>query len=106
MISHTSPAEPITPAPAKLLRSIAESAELISLSERMLWGLADCGDVPSVRVGGRVLIRATDLEAWVAAGCPHPQWTERQAAAKAARAASESEPTKKRSRASRRRPKK
>lgn len=84
--------------PAKLMFALSEVAELTSLSERFIWGLADAGDLPSVRVGQRVLVRAADLHAWIDAGCPHPKWTEQQAAeklareaAKAARAANQEE---------------
>jgi excisionase family DNA binding protein len=69
------------------LHSLAEVAELTSLSERFIWGLTDAGDLPSVRVGQRCLVRPADLHAWIDAGCPHPRWTAAQAAAKAARAA-------------------
>lgn len=107
MIAHTAPADPSqSPGMAKLLYALAEAAEITSVSERFIWGLADAGDLLCVRIGQRVLIRRADLEQWVADGCPHPRWTAQQAAAKAARAASESEPTNKprgRARASRRR---
>lgn len=70
---------------AKLLYALAEVAELTSLSERFVWGLADAGDLPSIRVGQRVLVRAADLHEWIENGCPHLNWTARQAAAKAAK---------------------
>lgn len=98
MIAHTTPADP-TPAPAKLLLALAEVAELTSLSERFVWGLASCGDLPSIRLGQRVLVRAVDLEAWIDVGCPHPKWSEQQAAAKAAKTPKTEKPPKRRRKA-------
>jgi hypothetical protein len=76
----------------KLLYSLAETAAITSLSERFIWGLANAGDLPSVSIGQRVLVRAVDLDRWVAAGCPHPNWTAAQAAKKAERDAKPAEP--------------
>jgi len=43
-----------------------EVAEVLGLSERTVRVLIAGGTIPSVRVGGRRLVRATDLDAYIA----------------------------------------
>lgn len=59
----------------KIALSMADAARRTSLSERFLQDLASAGDLPSVRVGARILIRRADLVDWVDNGCPHPRWS-------------------------------
>jgi excisionase family DNA binding protein len=48
----------------KLALSVPQAAEAMSVSERFMRKLIANGTVPSIRVGGRVLVRYTDLEAY------------------------------------------
>lgn len=52
-----------------ILVSISRAARLIDLSESTVERMVADGHLPVVRVGARVLIRRTDLEAW-AEGLP------------------------------------
>lgn len=42
----------------------------LSLGERRLWSLTNCGAIPSHKVGRSVRYAVAELEAWVKAGCP------------------------------------
>jgi hypothetical protein len=59
-----------------------EAARLVSISPRALWA-ATCprGDLPCVRLGGRVLYRPEDLRAWIASRVVHPEVIETGGAA-------------------------
>jgi excisionase family DNA binding protein len=84
----------ITLSPPRLLLSCEEAADLLAISPRFLAALAVAGDVPSRCVGARRLFQPEALREWVAAGCPHPSWSE-QAQAKRQAAATD-KPAKKR----------
>lgn len=43
-----------------------EAAEALGISERTLWSLTKCGDIPHVKAGRIVLYRIADLDAWLA----------------------------------------
>ncbi len=45
--------------------SIAEAAETLSISEQMLRRMIKVGSVPSVRLGGRIVLADEDLEALI-----------------------------------------
>ncbi|HEX6986067.1 MAG TPA: helix-turn-helix domain-containing protein [Planctomycetaceae bacterium] len=46
-------------------------AGLLSVSERHVWRLRDGGLMPApLKLGSAVRWRRTDLDAWLAAGCP------------------------------------
>jgi predicted DNA-binding transcriptional regulator AlpA len=50
-----------------LLLSAREAAKLLSISERSLWRFSTPrGEIPVVRLGGRVLYSVRDLETWIA----------------------------------------
>jgi excisionase family DNA binding protein len=49
-----------------LLVDAREAARLLSVSARTLWRLTKDGEVPSVRIGRRVLFAPDALRAWVA----------------------------------------
>lgn len=51
-------------APALLNRQ--QAARYLGISERTLWTLTNIGEVIAVRIGGRVLYRVADLDAYVA----------------------------------------
>jgi len=55
---------------APLLLTEAQAADLLSLSQRKVWELAACGAIKSVKIGSLKRYRRTDLEEWVANGCP------------------------------------
>jgi len=56
--------------PNRLLLSAPEVAERLSLSERGVRVLIARGEIPSVRVGSRRLVRAGDLDAYVSGLAP------------------------------------
>jgi len=57
-------------APERLL-SVRDLAVLLQVSERAVWSWLASGRLPAaVRVGRLVRWRASDVEAWLAAGCP------------------------------------
>lgn len=55
---------PSLPSPSLLL-SIPEVCETTRLGRRKIWELTNCGELPIVRVGRRVLIPRADLERWI-----------------------------------------
>ena len=58
------------PAPAALL-DVAAVAELLNCSPQHVRRLADAGRMPRpLRIGSLCRWRRTDLDAWLAAGCP------------------------------------
>jgi len=59
----------------RLLVNLQVAARWCSISDRFLWGIAQAGDVPFIKLGNRVLFRPRDLKAWVDGGCAHPLWT-------------------------------
>ena len=61
---------PRVPVASRLLLSIPDAADLVSLGRRSLEGLIDRKVVPSVKVGARRLVPREGLEEWIAAGCP------------------------------------
>ena len=50
----------------RLLLTEPEAARLLSLSPRTLWGLAERGEVPSIKIGRAKRYRLSDLQAYVA----------------------------------------
>lgn len=45
----------------RVLVDVREAARLLNISTRTLWTLTDCGELPSVRIGSRVLYRLETL---------------------------------------------
>ena len=57
--------------PAAQLLDVRAVAALLDCSPRHVYRLADAGRMPApVRIGALVRWRRTDLDAWLAAGCP------------------------------------
>lgn len=55
---------------AALLRP-TDFARLLAVSLRTLWRLRSAGRLPSpIRLGGSIRWSRTEVEAWIAAGCP------------------------------------
>lgn len=55
-------------APVELLAySIPQAAAALSVSARQIYILAERNGLPTVKVGGRRLVRVADLRAWLAA---------------------------------------
>ena len=50
-------------APEKLLDTVAVTAARLSISEDTVWRLIAKGDLPSVRIGRRVLVPVSAIEA-------------------------------------------
>jgi excisionase family DNA binding protein len=50
----------------RLLLSIPEAAELLSIGRSSLYGLIHRQEIPTVKIGNRRLIAVTALEHWVA----------------------------------------
>jgi len=44
-----------------------EAAEYLGISERTLWTLGNCGEIPTVRFGRSVRYDLGDLDAWIMA---------------------------------------
>ncbi len=45
--------------------------KMLSLSKRQIFRLNSCGKIPaSVKIGGSVRWRQSDIEDWIAMGCP------------------------------------
>lgn len=55
---------------APLLLDEETAAAVLSLSPRKLWELSASGVIKHVKIGALKRYRPSDLEAWVAAGCP------------------------------------
>lgn len=69
MIDHGQPEPKSEPA----LLCATGVAELLGVSERTIWRLRAAGKLPpAIRLGGNVRWRATDVAAWIEAGCPQP----------------------------------
>ena len=52
--------------PSALLIGIRQAAKLLGISERKLWERKNCGEIPCVRIGKRVLFSPDQLREWVA----------------------------------------
>ena len=48
-----------------LLVTSREAARMLAVSERTLWGLADRGEIPRIRIGRAVRYDVRDLDAWI-----------------------------------------
>lgn len=46
--------------------TIAQVAELLQLSEKTIYRLAQQGEIPAFKVGGSWRFRASDIDQWVA----------------------------------------
>jgi len=51
----------------RLCLTMNEAAEAVGVSRRGLYNLAERDGLPTVKLGGRRLVRVSDLEAWIAA---------------------------------------
>ncbi len=52
-------------ATAPLLVDEPTAAEMLSISPRKLWGLADAGDIPCLKIGRLKRYAVQDLLAWI-----------------------------------------
>ncbi len=57
--------KPAHPPLERIAYSVAEVAAAISLSDDEVYRLCASGELPSRKVGRRILIRRGDLEAWL-----------------------------------------
>lgn len=57
-------------ASARLLIDAQSAAAMLGISARTLWSLTNCRAIPCRRVRRRVLYSLSELEDWVASGCP------------------------------------
>lgn len=48
-----------------LLFGVKAAAKMLAISERTLWTITKNGELPTVKIGSRVLWPAEDLRAWV-----------------------------------------
>lgn len=61
-------AKPTMATEAPILLVTAKQAALaLAISERKLWQLTNCGEIPSIRIGRAVRYRLSDLESWIQA---------------------------------------
>ena len=57
-----------------ILVNARELAKMLAIGERTLWRLLASGKlVEPVKIGGATRWRVDEVEAWIAAGCPHPE---------------------------------
>ena len=69
--SSPKPNETISVGISPILLSAQVLAKRLGISLRTLWRLRSGGRLPeAVRLGGTVRWRTSDIDAWVAAGCP------------------------------------
>lgn len=55
-----------------VLLTVKEVAEMLGLSERTVYRLADAGNMPRpVKLGAAVRWRRNELERWIDDGCPN-----------------------------------
>jgi excisionase family DNA binding protein len=67
----TNSTAPPGPAAVPSLLNVRAVAALLDCSPRHVYRLSDAGRMPApVRVGALVRWRRTDLDSWLAAGCP------------------------------------
>lgn len=53
------------------LMTVLETAGVLGVGTRSIWRWRDLGRMPApVKIGGCVRWRASDIEEWLAAGCP------------------------------------
>jgi excisionase family DNA binding protein len=55
------------PHPVSKLYKAREAAQILSISERCLWGLTSQGKIPCVRIGRSVRYDPSDLRTWIEA---------------------------------------
>ncbi len=48
------------------LLTVRLAAKALGISERLLWSQTNCGNVPHLRIGRRVLYDPADLRGWIA----------------------------------------
>ncbi|HUX01854.1 MAG TPA: helix-turn-helix domain-containing protein [Phycisphaerae bacterium] len=58
---------PDLPTTDRIALSVSEAADAIRVSSRQVYVLAEKHGLPTIKLGGRRLIRRADLEAWLAA---------------------------------------
>ena len=59
-----------------VLLNVKEVAEMLGLSERTVYRLADMGNMPRpVKIGAAVRWRRNELDQWIEEGCPASQRT-------------------------------
>ena len=61
------PAPPADPVPGRLLLSVAEARSLLGVGHTTLYGLLARGELQARRLGGRTLVEAASLRAFVSA---------------------------------------
>lgn len=49
----------------RLLMTAAEAAQSLAISQRKLWAMTNCGDIPCVRIGRSVRYDPADLQFWI-----------------------------------------
>jgi excisionase family DNA binding protein len=63
---NTDQKPPALPPTGRLCLTVAECADALRVSSRQVYTLAARFGLPTVKIGGRRLIRRADLERWVA----------------------------------------
>ncbi|MEL7483083.1 MAG: helix-turn-helix domain-containing protein [Planctomycetota bacterium] len=59
-----------TPDHTPILVDAKQASAMLAISARKTWELTNCGAIPCVRIGRAVRYRVSNLNKWVAAGCP------------------------------------
>ena len=55
--------------PQKILISVAEMAEMMSISKTTAWQLTHRNDFPNIRIGRRIFVPLNKLIAWIDSHC-------------------------------------
>lgn len=58
---------------SRLAYSVKEAAELLGLSKSRLYEMVQFGEIPYMRVGGKILLPKKEFEAWLKARVVMPQ---------------------------------
>ena len=65
-------------APARVLITATDLAQMMQISVRTLWRLVSAGQVVEpIRIGGNTRWRLKEVEQWIVDGCPSPSSTEK-----------------------------
>lgn len=67
-VVHVEPGVPAETRPVRLLYSVIEAGELLSVSKQTIYDLIDLGELPKVmigRTGKTIRIAASDLQAYI-----------------------------------------
>lgn len=65
MTEHSIKSDATSSTTPKLTLSAREAAEALGIGERTLWAKTNCGEIPHIRIGRRVLYPIHLLHEWI-----------------------------------------